>query len=323
MAFDWDDEPVGYRKPPRWTQFRPGQSGNPKGRPRKKRDAAPVVTDSLADDILRAELDREIRVSDAEGSRMMSMAQIVARSQITAAAKGNPTAQRDLLRRQRELETRDAARRQAEEEERRAEFEKMVRFKQVLTMVWDEALTAGKEEPETPWPHPDDVIIDEARMTWKIRGPLDESDVPRFDYYSAMRDAGLLRWEIKNRQGCSTAGLYLPIAMSFDALLPWRWQILGDEGGSHRTTLSLAIMTLPRLKKQLRITEMEIETLESVANLPPRDSDSYRTVNSVMKPLLKHFGYCSLAEFERVYEAQGDSMPLMMIGPHRVVRVDC
>src|SRR5215213_6143909 len=26
---------VGYRKPPRHTQFKPGQSGNPKGRPRQ------------------------------------------------------------------------------------------------------------------------------------------------------------------------------------------------------------------------------------------------------------------------------------------------
>lgn len=29
------DYEVGYRKPPRHTQFKPGQSGNPKGRPRK------------------------------------------------------------------------------------------------------------------------------------------------------------------------------------------------------------------------------------------------------------------------------------------------
>jgi Family of unknown function (DUF5681) len=31
-----NDQRVGYRKPPRHTQFKPGQSGNPKGRPKKK-----------------------------------------------------------------------------------------------------------------------------------------------------------------------------------------------------------------------------------------------------------------------------------------------
>lgn len=31
-----DDYEVGYRKPPRHSQFKPGQSGNPKGRPPKE-----------------------------------------------------------------------------------------------------------------------------------------------------------------------------------------------------------------------------------------------------------------------------------------------
>jgi Family of unknown function (DUF5681) len=30
-----EEDPVGYKKPPRHAQFRPGRSGNPKGRPRK------------------------------------------------------------------------------------------------------------------------------------------------------------------------------------------------------------------------------------------------------------------------------------------------
>src|ERR1700734_1409990 len=29
------DHPVGYKKPPKETQFKPGQSGNPRGRPKK------------------------------------------------------------------------------------------------------------------------------------------------------------------------------------------------------------------------------------------------------------------------------------------------
>lgn len=32
---DNSDDMVGYKKPPRRTQFKPGQSGNPKGRPKK------------------------------------------------------------------------------------------------------------------------------------------------------------------------------------------------------------------------------------------------------------------------------------------------
>lgn len=43
---DDDDGQVGYRKPPRHSQFKPGQSGNPRGRPRGTRG---VKTDLAAE----------------------------------------------------------------------------------------------------------------------------------------------------------------------------------------------------------------------------------------------------------------------------------
>ncbi len=38
------DNDAGYRKPPKHTQFKKGQSGNPKGRPRKGK--SPIGQDS-------------------------------------------------------------------------------------------------------------------------------------------------------------------------------------------------------------------------------------------------------------------------------------
>ena len=38
---------VGYGKPPKHTQFKPGQSGNRKGRPRGQRNFRTVVNDAL------------------------------------------------------------------------------------------------------------------------------------------------------------------------------------------------------------------------------------------------------------------------------------
>ena len=38
---------VGYKKPPKTTQFKPGQSGNPKGRPRGKKNASSIVQELL------------------------------------------------------------------------------------------------------------------------------------------------------------------------------------------------------------------------------------------------------------------------------------
>src|SRR5215204_4173293 len=51
-----DDEEVGYCKPPKWTRFTSGKSGNPKVRPRKSRaQQAAAIAEGATDDILRGE----------------------------------------------------------------------------------------------------------------------------------------------------------------------------------------------------------------------------------------------------------------------------
>ena len=41
------DYAVGYGRPPAWTRFRPGQSGNAKGRPKGARNAVSMARDAL------------------------------------------------------------------------------------------------------------------------------------------------------------------------------------------------------------------------------------------------------------------------------------
>lgn len=50
MSDDYDDEEVGYKKPPKKTQFKKGQSGNPKGRPPKP-NLYDAVIQALNEDI--------------------------------------------------------------------------------------------------------------------------------------------------------------------------------------------------------------------------------------------------------------------------------
>jgi hypothetical protein len=47
---DRDDETVGYRCPPAATRFKKGQSGNAKGRPRKKRGLKPIAARVLGEE---------------------------------------------------------------------------------------------------------------------------------------------------------------------------------------------------------------------------------------------------------------------------------
>ena len=43
------DYEVGYRRPPKATQFQKGASGNPRGRPKGSRNVASVLTDALSE----------------------------------------------------------------------------------------------------------------------------------------------------------------------------------------------------------------------------------------------------------------------------------
>jgi Family of unknown function (DUF5681) len=54
---------VGYGKPPKHTQFKPGQSGNRKGRPRGQRNFRTAVRDALQEKVIIREGDRTRSVS--------------------------------------------------------------------------------------------------------------------------------------------------------------------------------------------------------------------------------------------------------------------
>lgn len=54
---------VGYRRPPKKTQFKPGQSGNPKGRPKGTLDLKTALTDELKERITVRENGKSRRVN--------------------------------------------------------------------------------------------------------------------------------------------------------------------------------------------------------------------------------------------------------------------
>jgi hypothetical protein len=83
---------VGPGRPPREHQFRPGQSGNPKGANRKTQSIAPDLKEALE----RA-LNKPVTLKQGDKERIVSMAVAGIEQLVAQFAKGDPRARRDLI----------------------------------------------------------------------------------------------------------------------------------------------------------------------------------------------------------------------------------
>ncbi|SIN65667.1 hypothetical protein SAMN02745824_1532 [Parasphingorhabdus marina DSM 22363] len=82
------DYDVGYRKPPEHTRFKPGQSGNPRGKPK---GAKGLKTD------LREEMAERVTINEDGKSRKISKQRLMIKSMVQKAAKGDVRAQSAVL----------------------------------------------------------------------------------------------------------------------------------------------------------------------------------------------------------------------------------
>ena len=62
------DERIGYRRPPLRTRFRPGQSGNPRGRPGGARNLSTVIAAALGEKVAVTENGRRRRITKLEAA---------------------------------------------------------------------------------------------------------------------------------------------------------------------------------------------------------------------------------------------------------------
>ncbi len=82
------DSEVGYGKPPKHTRFQPGQSGNPRGRPKG--------TKNLKTDLME-ELGEKILVREGDHARQVSKQRALVKTLLTRALKGDVRAANLLL----------------------------------------------------------------------------------------------------------------------------------------------------------------------------------------------------------------------------------
>src|ERR671912_1326068 len=75
-----EDEDVGYGRPPRRTRFRPGQSGNPRGRPKGARSTGTIVTGVL---------NKKVSLTSAGQRRQVPLKEAIVLRMAEAALKGD------------------------------------------------------------------------------------------------------------------------------------------------------------------------------------------------------------------------------------------
>ena len=79
-ADDTKDYPIGYKKPPKSTRFKPGQSGNPKGRSKGSKNLSTL---------LDQELSKQVVVHENGVAKTRTKRQVVAAQVANKAAKGD------------------------------------------------------------------------------------------------------------------------------------------------------------------------------------------------------------------------------------------
>lgn len=172
---------VGYAKPPTDTRFKPGQSGNPRGRPKGSKNKRPGLQEERLKDIILDEAYRGITVRDGERNVTMPMAQAIVRSMAVNAAKGQHRAQRLFS----ELLT-------GTENARRTLNDQWLQTAIEYKVGWEKELLRRKQlgivDLPEPIPHPDHVEIDLDEGTARFVGPRTKEEKAAVDDLIARKD---------------------------------------------------------------------------------------------------------------------------------------
>jgi hypothetical protein len=195
---------VGYGKPPAHSRFRPGESGNPRGRPKgaRNRPALPGPREEKLKSLILEEAYRPVTVKDGDNQVTIPMAQAVLRSVAVNAAKGSHRAQRhfaDLV--------------SGTERDRKRESDEFLQAAIEYKCGWEAELERrerlGIAAPD-PIPHPDDVVVNLHDGTVRFKGPVTKEDKALLDrsrraIESSREELAYLRGELKKLLGSSSS----------------------------------------------------------------------------------------------------------------------
>lgn len=233
---------IGGTEPPKSGRFKQGQSGNPRGRPRRKPEAAPIDLLPFQSLLLEA-LERPVSIRDGSKVSSITSKQAVIRSLITSAMKGSAHAQKIVLEWLNEAERDEAmaiAREHAVFEDYRAHWQDEIA----------KAERQGLPVPQT-LPHPDDVVIRPGKRV-RFDGPTTPEQALEYEHRCKTRDAFIMQDALDRKLTGEPGRAALLAAWCLNEPLPKRMQLsesmmqhrmLDYDATSKRHLLKIAFQT--------------------------------------------------------------------------------
>ena len=169
---DGESDGAGYRRPPKAHRFKKGQSGNPRGRPKKQKPADSPAAGAFANVVL-AEAYRLISLKENGVDVTLTAMQAAMRALAINAVKGDIKAMTLLIN---TVATEEAGVMQA----RLETLEMAERGIRRVKAEFARCDRAGQPRPEI-LPHPDDILMDYENLDVVVNGPRDEVEKEHWD----------------------------------------------------------------------------------------------------------------------------------------------
>jgi Family of unknown function (DUF5681) len=143
---------VGFGKPPKRTQFQPGVSGNPRGRPRGSKNVRPALREDQLTKLIFQEANRRVKISEGGRTRKITMAEAILRSLAAKAAQGHRLQQKLFF----ELYAQSDA---SERDEDAKALDLVIKYKWRAERLLEQCKATGEKPPELIM-HPDQIHLD-------------------------------------------------------------------------------------------------------------------------------------------------------------------